>query len=180
MQLTDHFSLEEFTFSATAVRLGIDNTAPPEAVERLKRLAQMLEAVRAQLENKSLRISSGYRNAELNAVVSGAMTEASLRKVMETTAISEVRVICELRLREKKVSKSDSGHMRGDCADFTCSAFGSPLLIVRKLERADIRYDQLIEEGAWVHIASADNPRGDVLNAKFKDGRATYSKGSGG
>lgn len=71
MMLSPHFALDEFVLSQTAVRLGIDNTPPPDVLERLKHLAAQLELVRAAL-GVPLLISSGYRSPQLNAAVGGA------------------------------------------------------------------------------------------------------------
>lgn len=70
MQLSEHFTLDEFVQSDTAIRLGIDNTPTPEALENLKRLSTMLEQVRGIL-GRSITINSGYRCPELNKAVKG-------------------------------------------------------------------------------------------------------------
>ena len=73
MQLTDHFTLAQLTYSETAERDGIDNSASPDVVDNLRRLAEGLEAVQALL-GAPLEISSGYRSPELNRVVGGSPT----------------------------------------------------------------------------------------------------------
>lgn len=45
-----------------------------------------------------------------------------------------------------------SDHPDGTAIDFTCPRFGSPLAICRKIALSSLRFDQLIEEGTWVHI----------------------------
>jgi len=65
MFLSPHFTLEEFTVSQTAARLGIDNTPPPDVIERLKHTALGLEGIRILLGVPIL-ITSGYRCLELN------------------------------------------------------------------------------------------------------------------
>ena len=77
MILSPHFTLEELTFSSTAVRLGIDNTPGEEIIEHLKILAQGLEQVRALLGHP-MNIDSGYRCDILNAAVKGSRTSAHL------------------------------------------------------------------------------------------------------
>lgn len=72
MRLSAHFSLNEFTASGTADRLGIDNTPTPQIVTNLVRLAQALEVVRAVLGNKPLHIASGYRSPLVNSKVGGS------------------------------------------------------------------------------------------------------------
>jgi zinc D-Ala-D-Ala carboxypeptidase len=74
MNLSEHFSLEEFVVSNTAVRAGVDNTPSPQIVENLKILAKGLEDVRHVLGDKPIRITSGYRCARLNALVGGSKT----------------------------------------------------------------------------------------------------------
>lgn len=71
MNLTDHFTLEEFTLSQTAARLGLDNTPSDEVIEALTRTAHGLEMVRALLQAPIL-ISSGYRAPLVNRAVGGA------------------------------------------------------------------------------------------------------------
>jgi len=72
MMLTSHFSLDEFTASQTAARLGIDNTPNAQALANLIRTAGLLEQVRA-LFGKPIRVSSGFRCDLLNAHVSGSI-----------------------------------------------------------------------------------------------------------
>lgn len=61
---------------------------------------------------------------------------------------------------------SDSAHLTGYAADFVCPEFGTPLDICRFLSGSDIRFDQVIEEGAWVHISFAPTRRQQVLTKK--------------
>lgn len=75
-----------------------------------------------------------------------------------------------------------SQHLLGLAADFIAPQFGTPRAVCRYLvKRApDVRFDQLIWEGQWVHISFAGTApaRGEVLTAHFQaDGRVTYSKG---
>lgn len=76
-------------------------------------------------------------------------------------------------------SKS-SQHVQGLAADFKCPAFGTPLTIARHLVQhsTQVRFDQLIQEGSWVHISFvAGRPRGSVLTAHFGASGVTYSAG---
>lgn len=67
------------TRSQTALRLGIDNTAPPEVVARMTILAEdFFEPVRALL-GVPLHVDSGFRCVTLNEKVGGASTSAHLR-----------------------------------------------------------------------------------------------------
>jgi hypothetical protein len=59
-----------------------------------------------------------------------------------------------------------SAHMAGHACDFVCRAFGSPLEICREIVAAGILFDQLIEEGTWVHISFDPRLRGQVLTKR--------------
>lgn len=74
--LTPHFTLEELTFSQLAARKGIDNSATPEIVKNLKRLASTLEEIRALLGNKVIIVSSAYRSPQVNTLIGGSATSA--------------------------------------------------------------------------------------------------------
>jgi hypothetical protein len=78
-QLTDHFTLEEFTISQTAAREGINNTPDAAALRNLRALAATLERVRSRLGNKPVSISSGYRCPALNSAVGGSKTSAHMQ-----------------------------------------------------------------------------------------------------
>lgn len=77
MNLSTHFSLEEFTASQTASRLGLDNTPPPEVQSRLKNTAMGLEAVRILL-GAPIIVNSGYRSPIVNKAVGGAQNSQHL------------------------------------------------------------------------------------------------------
>ena len=65
MNLSPHFTLEEFTLSQEASRDGIDNSPPQELVPILVHTAQELEVVRGIL-GQPLHIDSAYRCLDLN------------------------------------------------------------------------------------------------------------------
>lgn len=62
------------TVSETAARFGIDNTPPADVVERMRKICQLLEAVRVRLGGAPIVINSGYRSQKVNALVRGAAT----------------------------------------------------------------------------------------------------------
>ena len=69
-KLSEHFTLREFVRSATAKRLGIDNTPQMAHVARLCNLClRVLEPLRRQYGR--IIITSGYRCTELNRAVGG-------------------------------------------------------------------------------------------------------------
>jgi zinc D-Ala-D-Ala carboxypeptidase len=72
-----------------------------------------------------------------------------------------------------------SDHLRGEACDFRCPAYGTPLQIAALIAKSGIKFGQLIFEGTWVHISLPNRGRdnGQVLTAKFTDGKAAYSQG---
>lgn len=71
MKMSDHFDLEEFTVSQTAIRNNIDNMPTAEALFYIQQLCtKILEPlVHAGLK---FSINSGYRSPELNKKIGGA------------------------------------------------------------------------------------------------------------
>lgn len=70
MKLSPHFTLEEFTRSATARRLNIDNTpGDREVLAMIELCSRVLEPVRAHFGGKPVRVTSGYRSPALNKAV---------------------------------------------------------------------------------------------------------------
>ena len=99
MKKIKYFSLSEFLNSATAKRLGIDNTPTFEVVDNLNKLADYLDVIREKV-GKPILISSGFRCPVLNKAVGGVSSSqhqkglaadlicadmASLEKVLRDT-----------------------------------------------------------------------------------------------
>ena len=71
MRLSKNFVLSEITRSNTAKRLGIDNEPTKKDLENIKRIiTNILQPLRNDLG--PIRISSGYRNKELNRAIGGS------------------------------------------------------------------------------------------------------------
>lgn len=69
MQLSPNFSLEELTRSETAARGGWDNRPNDQELENLKRLAALLQDVKAAVGGKPVMINSGFRSKPVNDAV---------------------------------------------------------------------------------------------------------------
>jgi hypothetical protein len=58
----------------------------------------------------------------------------------------------------------NSAHMTGYAVDFICPGFGSPLGICKLLaSQASFQFDQIIQEGTWVHISFDPRSRRQLL-----------------
>ena len=69
MNLSPNFTLEELTRSEAAARNGWDNTPNEAEIENLKRLAAMLQDVKAAVGGKPVIINSGFRSKQVNDAV---------------------------------------------------------------------------------------------------------------
>lgn len=150
MRLTEHFTLEELTFSNTAIRYGIDNSIKTggDLYGNIIRLANTLEQVRTLLtdltnESIPIHVNSGYRCPELNRRIGGSATSA---------------------------------HMNALASDIRAPRFGSSEDVTRAIAESDIEFDQLIEElGSWTHIGLIEVvPRRQILEARRVDNRIVY------
>lgn len=147
MELSTHFTLEEFTRSNTATRRGIDNTPTVQVINRLKTLATFcLEPLRSLLQEKYgpdtvIEITSGYRSKELNAAVGGSPT---------------------------------SQHMEGEAADIQVPGLSTEELFQFILD-SGLSFDQCIQEfNSWVHISYCN--RNEALRATKVNGSTKYAK----
>jgi len=167
-QLTEHFSVEELTASDTAVRLGIDNTPPPDIIPHLVINAHGLERIR-NVTWQPLIVHSAYRCEALERVLTAKDFAAwCVRHAKEP----------EMAWPEYFARKS---HPKGYSSDFICPAFGPPPEIVRVIRGSGIKFDQLIIEGVtaagagWVHASFDPQLRGEVLTATFTNGTPSYT-----
>lgn len=147
-KLSEHFTLEELTFSETAVRKGIDNTPSKEVVTNLKRLTETLEQVR-KLLGKPIHISSGYRGYLLNSMIGGAKTSAHLEgRAIDFTCASfgNPLKIAEVICNSKILEEIDQIIMEGSWIHLA-----------------------IPKEG--------ELPRKNVLTATFSKGKVKYSNG---
>ncbi len=76
MNLSPHFTLEEATFSETAIRLGINNQPSAQQLANMVSAATQLEAVRAF--SGPLRVNSWLRLPEVNVAVGGARASSHM------------------------------------------------------------------------------------------------------
>jgi hypothetical protein len=125
MNLAKNFTLAELMYSATAARLGLDNTPPPEIVVELRLTAAVLQRIRDHLSALRGRDTpmydiSGYRALKVNRAVGSSDT---------------------------------SDHVRGKAGDFKAVGM-TPFEVCQALlpKMAEFGIEQLINEGTWVHV----------------------------
>ena len=76
MKISQHFTLEELSFSEAAVRLELDNAPDPTITTNLRLVASVMEKIRTLLGNRPIVVHSGYRAVEVNEAVGGVATSA--------------------------------------------------------------------------------------------------------
>ena len=74
MQLSENFTLREFTRSQTASRKGIANVPPDESIAAIEHLVQTVLQPAREAFGKPMNINSGYRSPELNGAIGGSAT----------------------------------------------------------------------------------------------------------
>jgi zinc D-Ala-D-Ala carboxypeptidase len=132
LNLSEHFTVAEFTASQEAVRRGIDNDLPVHLIVNARKTAELLERIRAhlsQLAGREIRmpLSSGYRCLALNRAIGSSDT---------------------------------SDHVNADAADWSAPDFGSPKVICEVLAPlvGQLGIGQLINEypdrRGWVHTST--------------------------
>ena len=145
MNLSPHLTLEEMSFSETAVRNGMSNTPGDGVVHELTRLClEVLEPVR-DLLGVQIDITSGYRSTVVNRAVGGS---TSSQHCLGQAADFRVRGVSNRQIVDQ-IARSGVIHF-----DQLIYEFG---------------------ETGWVHISRSDSPRWQVLSASIVNGRVSYS-----
>ena len=158
MMVTPHFSYKELVRSGTAIRMGIDNSPPPEHLAKLKLLCeQVLEPVRMAY-GRPVRVNSGYRSMALNMVINPMTTTLT------------------------KISK----HCTGEAVDFEIDGLSNVDLANWCVANIP-NFDQVILEfytpgdpnSGWVHVSyvQTDAPRREVFTSVRSKGQVIYTKG---
>ena len=151
--LSPHFCLDEFTKSSTAIKHGIQNNPPQEAVENLKHLCQgSLEPLREEL-GLPMVITSGFRTKTLNDLLAHS---------------SERSQHMQGQAADFYVAPGQSGLSR---RELLIKAFR--LIITSE----QIDYDQLILYPSFIHVSyvSRERNRRSILLG-MRNGKLGYGK----
>jgi len=95
MSISEHISYNEATFSATALRLKIDNTPDAETLERMKAVANACFEPLRKWYGKPIKVNSFYRCAALNKAVKGSKTSQHVKgEAIDITAGKSTAHLC--------------------------------------------------------------------------------------
>ena len=164
ISLSPHFSLSEFTESATARKHGIDNTPPQEAVDNLKALCQgCLEPLREAL-GLPVVITSGYRTKALNSML--AHSSERSQHMLGQAADFYVAEPKDLNLEPGTLNPAKPTRR-----ELLIKAFR--LIILDE----SIDYDQLILYPSFIHVSyvSRERNRRTILLG-MRNGKLGYGK----
>lgn len=112
MKKIKYFKLSEFINSATAKRLGIDNTPSFEVVDNLNRLADYLDGIRAKF-GKPILVSSGYRCPLLNKAVGGVPNSQHLKGLAADLVCSDMEKLLSIIRETKGFDQVITEHNKG-------------------------------------------------------------------
>lgn len=136
MNLTEHFTLEEMTRSATASRLHIDNKPNETIIEHLHYLcSKVLEPARREACTPFL-ITSGYRCPALNKAVGGKNNSYHLQGFAADIAAHNIR-----------------------------EAFALARIILKQ-PACDLVIVETQKGNVWLHVQTSVNPRRQLLTLK--------------
>lgn len=133
-RITKNFTLDELIYSATALRLGIDNTPDEKQKESLIRLAkEVLQPIRDAWRG-AIVVTSGYRGEQVNRVVGGSKTSQHCKGEAADIKVGD-------REKNKRLFN----------------------LIQKLVNTGQIEVGQLIDEYnySWIHVSL---PRPNALN----------------
>lgn len=134
MKLSNHFTLEEATFSETASRLNIDNSPNKEQLAAMRHAASCMDILRDEL-GAAIIVSSWLRVEKLNAAIPGS----------------------------SKTSAHMVGYAI-DCRTAHMTPYEFCKWAVNKLNELNIVWDQIIHEyGSWMHISFDPRGRKQTL-----------------
>ena len=141
MRLSKNFTYDELVYSATAERLGLDNTPNDKELDNLKRLAnEVLQPIRDKW-GRAIIVTSGFRSEKVNKAVGGV--KASQHRLGEAA---------DLKIGSKSQNKA---------------LFN---FILDMINKGELVCGQLIDEYgySWVHISlpRSGKPNNQVFHIK--------------
>lgn len=132
-KLSKHFTLDEFTRSDTAKRLGIDNAPTNDIVENLTILCENILEPSRIIFGKKIIITSGYRCQELNKAVGGKTNSYHLKGKAADIRICNDKEACNL----------------------------AKILVSQKM--SDLVLFEHSGNTKWLHVQWSENPRNRLI-----------------
>lgn len=155
MKLSKHLSLKEATYSATAIKNGLNNKPNIGQLEVLKALAVTIFEPCRKFCGGPLKVTSGFRGPQLNSLIGGSLTSDHCVNDHNTAALD---LDCDVY---KNSTNADLFNYIKDNLDFKqlIWEFGND------------------EQPNWVHVSWSTNAhfnKREILIAKRINGRTVY------
>lgn len=155
MKLSKHLSLKEATYSATAIKNGLNNKPNIGQLEVLKALAVNIFEPCRKFCGGPLKVTSGFRGPQLNSLIGGSLTSDHCVNDHNTAALD---LDCDVY---KNSTNADLFNYIKDNLDFKqlIWEFGDD------------------EQPNWVHVSWSTNAhfnKREILIAKRVNGRTVY------
>lgn len=155
MKLSKHLSLKEATYSATAIKNGLNNKPNIGQLEVLKALAVNIFEPCRKFCGGPLKVTSGFRGPQLNSLIGGSLTSDHCINDHNTAALD---LDCDVY---KNSTNADLFNYIKDNLDFKqlIWEFGND------------------EQPNWVHVSWSTNAhfnKREILIAKRVNGRTVY------
>jgi len=155
MKLSNHLSLKEVTYSATAIKHGINNEPNIGQLQVLKEMASKVFEPCRKFVGAPLKVTSGFRSKELNKKIGGSLSSDHCISDHATAAL-----------------------------DLDCDVYGGKTnaelfhYIKEKLNFKQLIWEFGNEDNpSWVHVSYSINDhfnKREVLIAKRQGGRTVY------
>lgn len=133
-----------------------------------------------ELTHSDLAVRKGIKNDPdpdtLENLKTLASTLEQVREVLGTPILINSGYRCP-KLNAAVGGSMTSAHVQGLAADFISPKFGTPREICLAVLKSGIPFDQIIQEGTWVHLSVDPRMRKQALTAHFANGKATYTQG---
>jgi hypothetical protein len=134
----------------------------------------------AELAASQVATRKGIDNTPAPAIVANLTRLAALLEQVRALVGAPIAISSGYRsppLNKAVGGAANSAHVLGLAADISTAKL-APRALAMLIRKSDIAFDQLIYEGAWVHIGlSTGAPRRQVLTAKFAGAGVSYVAG---
>ena len=136
-----------------------------------------LEEFIASAKAKTLRLDNTPLAEHMENLRNTARCMEEVRTLLGDKAIAILSGYRGFKLNAAVGGVGKSAHTFGNAVDFICPSFGSPRDTALKILKSGIKYDQLILEPTWVHIAFDKTLRMQKMTATRTPNGMLYSTG---
>ena len=138
-----------------------------------------ISIILAQLTASETAIRKGIANDPTPEQIANLVDLAATLEQVQRL-VGPIHINSAFRSRELNAAiggSPTSAHLDGYAADIVSPGFGTPREVCQAIASSGIPFDQLIQEGNWVHISVRPPLRQEILTAHFESGKVRYTIG---